>query len=61
MNSNVKTHIAEEKILLREYLEKIGIKDIEKYTILVNGIIVKPDIMIEKDDEIIVVPILKGG
>ncbi|MBN1330245.1 MAG: MoaD/ThiS family protein [Candidatus Heimdallarchaeota archaeon] len=61
MKTNIKTHIAEGKIMLKEYLEKIGIKEVEKYTILVNGKIVKLDMMIEKDDEIIVVPILKGG
>ena len=47
---------------LEEYLLTKGIKDIERRVILVNGTrIVQLDQIVEKDDEIIVLPKLKGG
>jgi hypothetical protein len=62
--SSIRKYIPEERMELREYLIKVGIKNIDRHTILVNGNRVfnnQFDQLVEKDDEIIVLPILKGG
>ncbi|NHK32782.1 MAG: MoaD/ThiS family protein [Asgard group archaeon] len=62
--SSIRKYIPEERMELREYLIKVGIKNIDRHTILVNGHRVfnnQFNQLVEKDDEIIVLPILKGG
>ncbi|NHJ48041.1 MAG: hypothetical protein FK733_09660 [Asgard group archaeon] len=60
--SSIKKFVPEERIELEDYLLSKGIKDIERRVILVNGTrIVQLDQFVEKDDEIIVLPKLKGG
>ncbi|NHJ39516.1 MAG: hypothetical protein FK731_05735 [Asgard group archaeon] len=61
---SIRKFIPEERMELREYLAKVGIKNIDKHTIILNGYRVQNnqfDQLVEKDDEIIVLPILKGG
>ena len=53
--------IPEERIELGEFLLKIGIKNIDRHIILVNGSRANINQLVEKDDEIIVLPILRGG
>jgi len=48
-------------MLLEEFLLKVGIKNLDRYTILVNGARATLDQLVEKNDEIIVLPLLKGG
>ena len=59
--SSIMKYIPEERIELREFLLKVGIKNIDRHIILVNGARTSLDQLVEKDDEIIVLPILKGG
>jgi hypothetical protein len=60
--SSIKKFVPEESIELEEYLLSKGIKDLDRRVILVNGTrIVQLDQFVEKDDEIIVLPKLKGG
>ena len=59
--SSIRKYIPEERMELREFLLKVGITNIERHTVLVNGIRATLDKLVEKDDEIIVLPILKGG
>ena len=59
--SSIMKFIPEERMELREFLLKVGIKNIDRHTVLVNGARVTLDRTVEKDDEIIVLPILKGG
>jgi sulfur carrier protein ThiS len=54
-------YVPEENIQLKEFLKKQGIKNIERHTILVNGSKAHLDQSVKKDDEIIVLPVLKGG
>jgi sulfur carrier protein ThiS len=50
-----------EKMTLKEYLEKEGFKEPKKYNIWVNGVKVDLDYELEEGDEVIVLPVLKGG
>jgi hypothetical protein len=59
--SSIRKYIPEERMELREFLLKVGITNIDRHTVLVNGIRATLDKLVEKDDEIIVLPILKGG
>jgi molybdopterin converting factor small subunit len=49
------------EMTLREYLKKEGVKDPSKYNIWVNGEKKELDYILQEDDEVIVLPILKGG
>lgn len=53
--------IPEERMELKEFLLQVGIKNLDRHTILVNGARANLDQLVEKNDEIIVLPILKGG
>ncbi len=46
---------------LKKFLLKVGIKNLDRHTILVNSARATLDQLVEKNDEIIVLPILKGG
>ncbi|MHA1124875.1 MAG: hypothetical protein ACTSO7_06505 [Candidatus Heimdallarchaeota archaeon] len=59
--SSIMKFIPEERMELREFLLKVGISSIDRHTVLVNGTRATLDQLVEKDDEIIVLPILKGG
>jgi len=59
--SSILKFIPEERMLLKEFLLKVGIKNLDRYTILVNGARATLDQLVEKNDEIIVLPLLKGG
>jgi len=59
--SSIMKYIPEERMKLREFLIKVGISNIDRHTVLVNGARATLDQLVEKDDEIIVLPILKGG
>ncbi|TET29545.1 MAG: hypothetical protein E3J70_06565 [Candidatus Heimdallarchaeota archaeon] len=59
--SSIMKFIPEERMLLEEFLLKVGIKNLDRYTILVNGARATLDQLVEKNDEIIVLPLLKGG
>ncbi len=59
--SSILKFIPEERILLKEFLLKVGINKLDRYTILVNGARATLDQLVEKNDEIIVLPLLKGG
>ena len=59
--SSIMKYIPEERMELREFLEKVGITNIDRHTILINGLRANLNQMVEKNDEIIVLPILKGG
>ncbi|MCK5299337.1 MAG: hypothetical protein KAJ76_10545 [Candidatus Heimdallarchaeota archaeon] len=59
--SSILKFIPEERMELKEFLLKVGIKNLDRHTILVNGARTKLEQLVEKNDEIIVLPILKGG
>ena len=59
--SSIMKYVPEERMELREFLVKVGIKHIDRHTVLVNGLKAKLNDIVEKDDEIIVLPILRGG
>ena len=59
--SSIMKYVPDESMELREFLLKVGIKNLERHTILVNGTRTNLNQLVEKDDEIIVLPILKGG
>ncbi|NPE09553.1 MAG: MoaD/ThiS family protein [Asgard group archaeon] len=59
--SSILKFIPEERMELKEFLLKVGIKNLDRHTILVNGARAKLEQLVEKNDEIIVLPILKGG
>lgn len=59
--SSILKFIPEERMELKEFLLKVGIKNLDRHTILVNGTRTKLEQLVEKNDEIIVLPILKGG
>lgn len=59
--SSIMKYIPEERMELRGFLLKVGITNIDRHTILVNGLRANLDQIVEKDDEIIVLPVLKGG
>jgi hypothetical protein len=59
--SSILKFIPEERMELSEFLKKVGIINIDRHTVLVNGLRATLDQSVEKDDEIIVLPILKGG
>ncbi|MCE7744957.1 MAG: hypothetical protein ACTSUW_00855 [Candidatus Heimdallarchaeota archaeon] len=59
--SSILKFIPEERMELKEFLLKVGIKNLDRHTILVNGARAELDQLVEKNDEIIVLPILKGG
>jgi hypothetical protein len=46
---------------IKEYYEEKGYKDLTKYTIWVNGEKKDLDYILEEDDQVILLPILKGG
>ena len=55
-------YVPEERMVLRGFLEAEGVSNIDRHIVLINCIRVEdPDQFVEKDDEIIVLPILKGG
>jgi hypothetical protein len=49
------------EMTLKEYNKKEGFKDLSKYNIWVNGEKKELDYVLKVDDEVIVLPILKGG
>lgn len=53
--------VPEQKVKLETLLLKKGVKHLERHTILVNGNVSDLGRFVNKDDEIIVLPILKGG
>jgi hypothetical protein len=55
--------VPEERMDLEKYLESQGVKKLEKRVILINGLKISnvKDHSVEKDDEIIVLPLIKGG
>jgi hypothetical protein len=53
--------VPEQKVKLESLLLKKGVKHLERHTILVNGNVSDLGRFVNKDDEIIVLPILKGG
>jgi hypothetical protein len=59
--SSIMKYVPEERMELKEFLLKVGIKNLDRHTILVNGARAKLEQLVEKNDEIIVLPILKGG
>lgn len=59
--SSIMKYIPEKSIELREFLKDKGIKDLERRTILVNGEKVELNLIVDKKDEIIVLPVLRGG
>ncbi len=60
--SSIMKYVPEERIVLRGFLEAEGVSKIEGHIVLINCIRVENlDQFVEKDDEIIVLPILKGG
>jgi len=59
--SSIMKYVPKERMELKEFLLKVGITNIERHTIIINGSRAKLDQLVEKDDEIIVLPILKGG
>ena len=59
--SSIMKYIPEERIELKEFLLKVGISNIDRHTVLVNGSRASLNQIVEKNDEIIVLPILKGG
>ena len=59
--SNIMKYVPTEQISLRNFLLKVGLKDIERHIILVNGSKATLEQLVDKDDEIIVLPVLKGG
>ncbi|MBK5114282.1 MAG: hypothetical protein KGD59_09660 [Candidatus Heimdallarchaeota archaeon] len=59
--SSIMKFVPEERMELKEFLLKVGIKNLDIHTILVNGARAKLEQLVEKNDEIIVLPILKGG
>jgi len=61
-SKNVMKFIPDKKIELREFLTKLGVKNIERRTILINGVKSNElNQIVDKNDEIIVLPMLKGG
>ncbi|MBN1331151.1 MAG: hypothetical protein JXA54_16890 [Candidatus Heimdallarchaeota archaeon] len=58
--SNILKFVPDKQVELKKYLEKMGII-LEKRVVLVNGSRVTTNITVEKDAEIIVLPILRGG
>jgi len=59
--SSVMKFVPEERMILREFLLREGIKDLERRVILVNSQHADLDQYVERNDEIIVLPKLKGG
>ncbi|HUT81531.1 MAG TPA: MoaD/ThiS family protein [Candidatus Bathyarchaeia archaeon] len=59
--SNILKFVPDKRIDLREFLQKVGVKNIERHVILVNGSRTTKDLTLEKGDEIIVLPVLRGG
>ena len=62
--SSIRKYVPEESVILREYLLGKGIKNLERHTILIEGNRVQSknlDEIVEKNKEIIVLPILRGG
>lgn len=60
--SSIMKYVPEERMELRRFLEAEGVSIIERHIVLVNCERVDDlSQFVEKDDEIIVLPILKGG
>lgn len=60
--TSIKKYVPDQRVELFKFLESKGLKQIEDHIILVNGNREK-DLKrtLEKNDEIIVLPILRGG
>ncbi len=60
--SSIMKYVPEERIVLRGFLEAEGVSNIERHIVLINCVRVEDlEQFADKDDEIIVLPILKGG
>ncbi|MHA1557006.1 MAG: hypothetical protein ACTSPM_08755 [Candidatus Heimdallarchaeota archaeon] len=60
--SSIMKYVPEERIVLRGFLEAEGVKIAKEHVVILNSDRVENlDQFVEKDDEIIVLPILKGG
>ena len=60
--SSIMKYVPEERMELRGFLEGEGVSNIELHIVLINcERIDNINQFVEKDDEIIVLPILKGG
>ncbi|MHA1630702.1 MAG: hypothetical protein ACTSXO_07720 [Candidatus Heimdallarchaeota archaeon] len=59
--SSILKFVPEERMVLRQFLLKEGVKDLERRVILVNGQPSDLNQFVERNDEIIVLPKLKGG
>ncbi|MHA1154496.1 MAG: hypothetical protein ACTSQK_00155 [Candidatus Heimdallarchaeota archaeon] len=60
--SSIMKYVPEERIVLRGFLEAEGVKITTDHVVILNcDRIENLDQFVEKDDEIIVLPILKGG
>ncbi|MCF2142495.1 MAG: hypothetical protein K9W42_02190 [Candidatus Heimdallarchaeota archaeon] len=59
--SSIMKFVPEERMVLRQFLLKEGVKDLERRVILVNGQPSDLNQFVERNDEIIVLPKLKGG
>lgn len=60
--SSIMKYVPEERMELRKFLKAEGVSDIKRHIVLINCKRVdNHDQFVEKDDEIIVLPILKGG
>jgi hypothetical protein len=59
--TKIRKYVPEMKMGLREFLTNVGIKDLERHTILVNGHRASLEQEVDEKDEIIVLPILRGG
>ncbi len=59
--SNIMKFVPDKRIELEKFLDKLGIKNLDKRVILVNGSRITTNVTVEKDDEIIVLPLLRGG
>ena len=60
--SSIMKFVPEARMELLEFLTTVGIENIERHTVLVNCVRVTDlHSFVEKDDEIIVLPIIRGG
>ena len=59
--SSIVKYVPERRMELREFLSDKGINDLTKHTVLVNGIRKELNQMVDQNDEIIVLPVLRGG
>ncbi len=62
--SSIMKYVPKERMELRGFLEAEGVSNIDRHVVIINCERVEEDKLdqfVEKDDEIIVLPILKGG